>query len=83
MKKAIEAVSDSLKLYGKNAFSADFVNNAVRIYDEMKSCRVSCDDILRAADNTDKEILSKNDSYIKHTFTDIKACGWKIWGIRR
>lgn len=59
MKKAIEAVSDSLKLYGKNAFSTDFVNNAVRIYDEMKSCRVSCDDILRAADNTDKEILSK------------------------
>lgn len=59
MKKAIETVRDSFKLYGKNASSSDFVNNAVRIYDEMKSCRVSCDDILRAADNADKEILSK------------------------
>lgn len=59
MKKAVNAVSDSLVLFNKNIDSAAFINSVIKIYDEMKSCRVSCDDILAAAKNSDKEILSK------------------------
>ena len=40
MKKAIESVSDSLKLFN-NLNSVSFINSAVQIYDEMKSCRVA------------------------------------------
>ena len=34
----------------------------IKIYDEMKSCRVSAEDIIEASDNTDKELLSKENS---------------------
>ncbi len=59
MKKAINTVSDSLVLFNKNTDSAAFINSVIKIYDEMKSCRVSCEDILAASENSDKEILSK------------------------
>lgn len=59
MKRAIEAVQDSLLLFHKNITSASFINSAVKIYDEMKSCRVSCDDIIEAGRHTDREILSR------------------------
>ncbi|MBR2277991.1 MAG: PD-(D/E)XK nuclease family protein [Eubacterium sp.] len=58
MKRAIETVQDSLRLFNRNITSNSFINSVLKIYDEMKSCRVSIDDILDAADNTDKEILS-------------------------
>lgn len=58
MKKAIENVSDGLVLFGNNALNNSFVNSFIKIYDEMKSCRVSADDILLASDNTEREILS-------------------------
>ena len=57
MKEAVEAVQDSLVLFNKNRISVSFINSVIKIYDEMKSCRVSSDDILKAADNTEKEIL--------------------------
>ena len=58
MKRAIETVQDSLRLFNRNITSNSFINSMLRIYDEMKSCRVSTDDIIDAADNTDKEILA-------------------------
>ena len=58
MKRAIEMVQDSLCLFNRNITSNSFIDSVLKIYDEMKSCRVSTDDILSAADNTDKALLS-------------------------
>lgn len=57
-KKAIESVKDSLELFEKNVDNIAFVNSMIRIYDEMKSCRVSVEDILSASDNSEKELLA-------------------------
>ncbi len=57
-KKAIESVKDKLVLFNKNTDNIAFVNSMIRIYDEMKSCRVTCEDILSASENSEKEILS-------------------------
>lgn len=59
MKEAIEAVQDSLVLFGKNKATLSFINSIISVYDEMKSCRVSTDDILRASDNAEREILKR------------------------
>lgn len=59
MKKAIDAIQDSLVLYNKNCDSSAFINSVIKIYDEMKSCRVSVEDIIDASNNVEKEILSK------------------------
>ena len=58
MKRAIEMVQDSLCLFNRNITSNSFIDSALKVYDEMKSCRVSTDDILAAADNTERELLS-------------------------
>ena len=58
MKKAIQTIQDSLVLFNKNALSNSFINSFLGIYDEMKSCRVFTKDILEAADNVEREILS-------------------------
>ena len=58
MKKAIRMVSDSLVLFNKNIESNSFINSALKIYDEMKSCRVFVKDILSASEKVDKEMLS-------------------------
>lgn len=57
MQKAALMVQDSLVLYGKNIKQASFINSMVKIYDEMKSCRVTADDILVASDKAEKQIL--------------------------
>lgn len=58
MKKAVQTVQDNLILFNnKNLSSNSFINSVVSIYDEMKSCRVSCDDIIDASNNTDKQSL--------------------------
>ena len=59
MKSAIEAVQDSLVLFNRNITSNAFINSVIKIYDEMKSCRVSVDDIIEASNSSEKEILSK------------------------
>lgn len=58
-KKAIEGVKDRLLLFNKSTDNTAFITSMVKIYDEMKSCRVSCEDILSAAENTDKVLLSQ------------------------
>ncbi len=57
MKKAIQSVSDSLVLFNKNTTSNSFITSALKIYDEMKSCRVFVDDILKASENVEKDML--------------------------
>lgn len=80
-KKACENIKDELKLFGKNIDNVAFINSAINIYDEMKSCRVGADDIMQASVNTEKETLSQKlhdislimsayDSYIDGKFLD-------------
>ncbi|MBQ9532053.1 MAG: PD-(D/E)XK nuclease family protein [Eubacterium sp.] len=58
MKKAIQTVSDGLVLFNKNTSSNSFINSALKIYDEMKSCRVFVKDIISASEKVEKEMLS-------------------------
>lgn len=58
-KKACENIKDELKLFGKNIDNVAFINSAINIYDEMKSCRVGAQDIMQASVNTEKETLSQ------------------------
>lgn len=80
-KKVCESVKDELKLFGKNTDNVAFINSAIKIYDEMKSCRVGAKDIMQASANTEKETLSQKlhdislimsayDSYIDGKFLD-------------
>lgn len=80
-KKACENIKDELKLFGKNIDNVAFINSAINIYDEMKSCRVGAQDIMQASINTEKETLSQKlhdislimsayDSYIEGKFLD-------------
>ena len=80
-KKACENIKEELKLFGKNINNVAFINSAINIYDEMKSCRVGADDIMQASVNTEKETLSQKlhdislimsayDSYIEGKFLD-------------
>lgn len=80
-KKACENIKDELKLFGKNIDNVAFINSAINIYDEMKSCRVGAQDIMQASINTEKETLSQKlydislimsayDSYIDGKFLD-------------
>ncbi|MDO4364570.1 MAG: hypothetical protein Q4C99_08585, partial [Clostridia bacterium] len=80
-KKACESIKDDLKLFGKNTDNVAFINSAIKIYDEMKSCRVSAEDVMQASVNTEKETLSQKlydislimsayDSYIAERFLD-------------
>lgn len=57
MKKAVSSVKDSLILFGKKADSSSFVSSMIEIYDEMKSCNLNGDEILRAGSEMDREVL--------------------------
>jgi ATP-dependent helicase/nuclease subunit B len=59
MKKAIDMVQDQLVLFKKNIAYTSFINSVIKIYDEMKSCRVATDEILDASNSVDKEILKQ------------------------
>ena len=58
MKKAIQTVGDSLVLFNQNVDNSSFISSALKIYDEMKSCRVFTEDILKASESVEKEMLS-------------------------
>lgn len=59
MKKAIEMVEFELELFKNNTTSPAFINSAIKIYDEMKACRVSIDDINDAIKATERESLKQ------------------------
>ncbi len=58
MKKAIDSVSDRLLVFSKKTNTSSFVNSMVKIYDEMKSCNISFEDMNSVSNIIDKEILS-------------------------
>lgn len=81
MKEAIETVQELLELFDKKKLNVSFIDSIVKIYDEMKSCRVSSDDLLKVSDNTQHEILKRKlhdvaliftayDSLIENEFYD-------------
>lgn len=57
-KKACENVKDELVVFNKNVSNVSFINSIINIYDEMKSCRVSNEEIMLASKNTDKAVLA-------------------------
>lgn len=59
MKRAIDSVSDSFSLFGKNINSLTFVSSMIQIYDEMKSCNLTSDLILNLGENIDNVLLQK------------------------
>lgn len=80
-KKACDLCKDELELFSKNVNNNAFIASAIRIYDEMKACRVSCDDIISASQNAEKLTLSQKlhdialimsayDELIKDKYTD-------------
>ena len=58
MKKAMESIQDDLCVFRDNVSNTSFINSFVKIYDELKSCRVTYDDLESAAENTDSGALS-------------------------
>ena len=59
MKKAIDSVKENLTVFNNKTDSSSFVVSMVRIYDEMRSCDISSEDMLAASNTVDKEILSR------------------------
>lgn len=58
-KKAIDSVKDELLIFGNSNDNNAFVSSMIRVYDEMKSCRVSVEDIVNASENTEHVLLSQ------------------------
>lgn len=58
MKKAIDTVSEELKVFNKKANSSSFITSMVKIYDEMKSCDISAENLFVVSKKVDREILS-------------------------
>ncbi len=57
MKKAIDIVSEELKVFNKKINSSSFITAMVKIYDEMKSCDISADNLSSVSEKVDREIL--------------------------
>ncbi len=58
-KAACSLCRDELSVFQKNIDNIAFINSAIEIYDELKTCRVSQDDIQRAVENVNKPLLSQ------------------------
>lgn len=58
MKKAIDAVKDELRVFSNKTQMISFIKAVTDIYDEMRSCDKSCQEIRAAANSVDKKLLS-------------------------
>lgn len=58
-KTACSLCRDELTVFSKNIDNIAFINSAIEIYDELKTCRVNQDDIQRAVENVNKPLLSQ------------------------
>lgn len=58
MKKAMESVKDDLHVFAKKTEIMSFITSMVDIYDEMKSCSKSWQEIKAASESIDKKLLS-------------------------
>lgn len=74
MMQAIEKSKDELCLFSKNLDSSAFVNSMIKIYDEMKSCNLSADEIRELSRGIGNETLHKKLDdivLIMNTYEDI------------
>ncbi len=58
MKKAISSVSDDLIVFTSKTEYSSFINSVIKIYDEMKSCNISSEELLEGCGKADREVLS-------------------------
>lgn len=58
MKRAIGAVKSELTLFNKKTELSSFIDSMIKIYDEMKSCNISAEDMKRVSEKLDKEVLA-------------------------
>ena len=58
MKKAIDSVREELSVFSNKTQMASFIRSMTDIYDEMRSCDKSAEEIRTAAANIDKKLLS-------------------------
>lgn len=58
MKKAIDAVKEDLSVFSNKTQMISFIKAVTDIYDEMRSCDKSCQEIRAAANSVDKKLLS-------------------------
>lgn len=58
-KSACSLCSDELTVFKNNVDNIAFINSAIEIYDEMKTCRVGIEDIERAIHNVKKPLLAQ------------------------
>ena len=58
MKKAVDSVRGQLTIFNSKTDTSSFITNMIKIYDEMKSCDISSDDLLCVSKTVEKEILS-------------------------
>lgn len=59
MMQAIEKSKDGLTLFNRKLDSSAFVHSMTKIYDEMKSCNLSSDEIIRLSDGIESETLRR------------------------
>ena len=59
MMRAIDLVKDNLKLFNKHLDSISFVNSMIKIYDEMKSCNLSCSEIIELSQSIENDALKR------------------------
>ena len=59
MLRAIEASKENLQLFNRRLESLNFVNSMIKIYDEMKSCNLSSEEIISLSANIGNESLRK------------------------
>lgn len=57
MMKAIDLSKDNLLLFSKNLDTHNFVGSMINIYDEMKSCNLTPDEIVRQSSGIENEVL--------------------------
>lgn len=59
MMKAIDLVKENLQLFSKRLDSLSFVNSMIKIYDEMKSCNLSCSEMIELSRNIESDALKR------------------------
>ena len=59
MMRAINLVKENLQLFNKHLDTLSFVNAMIKIYDEMKSCNLSCSEIIELSQNIESDALKR------------------------
>jgi ATP-dependent helicase/nuclease subunit B len=74
MMQAIDKAKDKLCLFSKKLESSTFVNSMIKIYDEMKSCNLNGDEIIKLSSAIENDTLHRkldDIAIIMKTYEDI------------